>query len=375
MNAPASAGDPAASAPRLAWAAPRAARRMTLVLDPRFPGGTAAAVAAEIRALSGAFDLAVVALETAMFKGREVNPHLAEALAATGVDMAWQPAVIHADTVVLHNPACLKFERAPLPRISCQRAFVVTHENFLRPNGAEGFDVAGCLARIETSLVAGRRWLAPVSDWNRSGVASWLSAGTDSGWRLADFDWANICDFDLAPPTATPRDRRGRHSRPGLEKFPSRETMLRHFPARAERCVLLGADGFLDDPEWVPRHWTALRFGEMDVASFLGEIDFFVYFTNPMWRESFGRVIVEAIAAGKLVITDPGTAATFGEAVVASDGGDVDAIIARFLAEPERYQAFVRSAQASLARFGPESFVRTIRAGIERSGVEADVLV
>ena len=89
---------------------------------------------------------------------------------------------------------------------------------------------------------------------------------------------------------------------------PSRETMLRHFPARAERCVLLGADGFLDDPEWVPRHWTALRFGEMDVASFLGEIDFFVYFTNPMWRESFGRVIVEAIAAGKLVITDPGTA-------------------------------------------------------------------
>ena len=64
------------------------------------------------------------------------------------------------------------------------------------------------------------------------------------------------------------------------------------------------------------------------MADFLSGIDFFVYFTNPNWRESFGRVIAEAIAAGKLVITDPGTAATFGDAVVASDGADVDGIIA-----------------------------------------------
>ncbi|WP_299134008.1 hypothetical protein [uncultured Amaricoccus sp.] len=375
MSAVAAPGEPVApGAPRLAWAAPRAGERLTLLVEPRFPGGTAAAVAAEIRALAPSFDLRVVALETAMFKDREVNPRLAEALAATGVEMIPPPSVIRADTVVLHNPACLKFERAPLPRISCQRAFVVTHENFLRPNGAEGFDIAGCLSRIDDSLVAGRRWLAPVSDWNRAGVADWLAAA-GSRWRLADFDWANICDFDLLPPTDRPRDRRGRHSRPGLEKFPDRDTMLRHFPAGAEICAILGADGFLDDPEGPPRHWKALRFGETEVASFLGEIDFFVYFTNAMWRESFGRVIAEAIAAGKLVITDPGTAATFGAAVVASDGGDVDAIIARFIAEPGRYQAFVRAAQASLARFRPESFVRTVRAGLERSGAGVDVLV
>ena len=79
-----------------------------------------------------------------------------------------------------------------------------------------------------------------------------------------------------------------------------------------------------------------LRFGEANVADFLAGIDFFVYFTHPNWRESFGRAIAEAISAGKLVITDPGTAAMFGDAVVASDGGDVDEIVQGFVAEPRR---------------------------------------
>jgi glycosyltransferase involved in cell wall biosynthesis len=78
-------------------------------------------------------------------------------------------------------------------------------------------------------------------------------------------------------------------------------------------------------------------------------------------RESFGRVLAEAIAAGKVVITDPGTAATFGPAVVASDGSDVDAIIAGFVADPARYQAFVRAAQARLSAFSADSFRRMVR--------------
>ena len=40
-------------------------------------------------------------------------------------------------------------------------------------------------------------------------------------------------------------------------------------------------------------------------------IDFFVYFTAPTWQESFGRVVAEAIAAGKVVLTNPDIGATF----------------------------------------------------------------
>jgi hypothetical protein len=337
-------------------------RKIALVLDPRFPGGTAAAVAAEIRALDAHADLRVFGLETAMFSERAVNPALQRALDEHGLELVWNPPVIRSEIVVFHNPACLKFNTSLGLRIGCRLAFVVTHENFLRPNGAEAFDVAGCLRMIDAGLVAGSRYLAPVSAGNRRGVAAWLDR-TGSDWALAGFDWFNVCDFVMRPPVAAPRDRRGRHSRPGFEKFPPLATMLAHFPAHAESCAILGGDTLLLDPE-PPAHWKLLRFGETDVASFLAELDFFVYFTHPLWRESFGRAIAEAIAAGKVVITDPGTAENFPGAVACD--GDVDRVIAGLVAEPRRYQSLVRAGQMALRRWGPGAFVDHVLGSIER---------
>jgi hypothetical protein len=343
--------------------------RIALVLDPRFPGGTSAAVAAEIRALHAVADLRVVGVETAMFSGRRVNPGLVRALDDHGIELAWNPPVIRSDIVAFHNPSCLKFNETLNLRISCRRAYVVTQENFLRPNGTEGFDVAKTLRLLDGALVCGARFLAPVSPYNRRGVETWLRRmGGD--WPVADFDWFHICDFERRPPAGAPRDRRGRHSRAGFEKFPPMETMLAHFPPHAERCAILGGDTFLLDPTNLPGHWTVLRFGEVDVARFLEGIDFFVYFTHPLWRESFGRVIAEAVAAGKVVITDPGTAECFGHAVVSSEGADVDDIVRGFIAEPRSYQEFVLAGQNFLDGLGPEAFAAHILGRIE-AGEEA----
>lgn len=348
--------------------------RLALLCDPRFPGGTSSWVAADIRALAGRMRLSVVALETAMFSGRQVHPAIAAAAADHGLEVRWNPPVVHADTIVLHNPSCLRFDRAPTLRMSCGQAFLVTLENFLRPNGTEGHDVARCLDILEASLVCRTRALAPVSPHNRSTVADWIDRERRN-WPLAAADWVPVFDLAPVPPTPMPRDRRGRHSRPGLEKFPPLATMRAHFPEHAERCAILGGDGYLLDPAAVPGHWELLRFGEADVADFLSGIDFFVYFTHPNWRESFGRVIAEAIAAGKLVITDPGTAAAFGDAVVASDGSDVDRIVAGFVAEPRRYVAFVQAAQQRLAEFRPAAFADRVRTLIADAMARSDALV
>ncbi len=299
----ASATDPPRPAPRPAGLASRA--RVALALDPRFAGGTGSAVAAEVRALAGRVDLSVHGIETRMFRGRRVNPALERALDAAGIEIVWNAPVVRADTVIFHNPSCLKFDDHLATRFSCQRGLVVTHENFLRPGGAQGFDVDGCLDLLRRAFVAEEVALAPVSPHNRRGVRAWR-AETGADWEIADFDWFNICDHPVLPPNPAPRDRRGRHSRPGPEKFPPMETMLEHFPPHAERCVILGADAFLSEAGPIPRHWSLHRFGDLDVGAFLREIDVFVYFTHPLWRESFGRVIAEATAAGKLVITDPG---------------------------------------------------------------------
>jgi hypothetical protein len=352
----------------------RGRHRLTLVLDPRFPGGTSTAVAAEIAAIACSVHLEVCAIETAMFRGREVNPRLRATLDLHGIDLAWNPPVIRGDTVVLHNPSCLRFNTDLAPRISCGTLYIVTHENMLRPNGSDAFDADLCLQLIERASVAGRHILAPVSAHNRATVAAWLDRRPDLPWTVAPFDWFNVFDLPLSEPVQGPRDRRGRHSRPGLEKFPPLATMRAHFPAHAERCAILGADTFLSAPDGAPPHWRAYRFRSLDVARFLEEIDFFVYFTHPLWRESFGRVIAEAIAAGKLVITDPGTAAPFGPGVVASDSTDVDALVAGFVAAPQRYARAVRQAQAGLARFTPERFREDVLLRVtEGSGGDAAV--
>lgn len=348
---------------------------MAVVCDPRFPGGTSTSVAHEIRVLAPLHDLSVVALETAMFKGRRLNPVIEAALEESGITPVWSPAVVRADTVVFHNPSCLRFDTRPPARLSCARALVVTHENFLRPNGSESHDVAKCLDLLGAALVCGSRVLAPVSPHNRETVQAWLDGRDARRWQLAPADWPPVLDPQLIAPTRTPRDRRGRHSRPGLEKFPSMAQMLAQFPPTAERCAILGGDGFLADPASVPAHWDIARFGSIEVAAFLAGIDFFVYFTNPNWRESYGRVIAEAIAAGKVVITDPGTAAGFPGAVVASDGSDVDAIIRAFIADPRRYVSFVEAAQASLVQYRPAAFAARAAVLLQATGETADALV
>jgi len=116
----------------------------------------------------------------------------------------------------------------------------------------------------------------------------------------------------------------------------------------------LGADGLgiID----VPSNWELLDFGTEPVDAFLRTIDFFVYFTHPFWQESFGRVIAEAIAAGKVVITSHATAATFGDAVIAANPEDVDEIIARFIAKPALYTSQVKRSQTALRQFSASAF-------------------
>jgi glycosyltransferase involved in cell wall biosynthesis len=234
----------------------------------------------------------------------------------------------------------------------------VTHENFLRPGGHETHDVAHCLDLIDAASLALDKRLAPISPQNRATVADWLAARPDqSHWSVLPEDWFNICDFPLVPPTPAPRDRRGRHSRPGLEKFPSLADLDLCFPRHAEANVILGADLLADAVRTRP-HWQAFSFDALDLADYFSRIDFMVYFTAPTFRESFGRVLAEAIAAGKVVISDAETAAPFGDAVLAARPDAVDGLIAGFVARPDRYAAQVRRAQAHLAAYSSDAFLR-----------------
>ena len=312
------------------------------------------------RPLPGTCALSVVGIETAMFRGRRVHPAIEAALDDLGMTLSWNPPVVHADTIVFYNPSCLRFDTKLAVRLSCAQELVVTLENFLGPNGSEGHDVATCLDLLDA------RWSAEPAVWRpsrpttaapcRHGLPARAPAGR---WRRPTGLWCSIRSSRRRPePRATGADAT---RAPVSRSFRRSRRCCAHFPAHAERCAILGGDGYLRDPSTAPAHWEVLRFGEADVADFLAGIDFFVYFTHPLWRESFGRVIVEAIAAGKVVITDPGTAEAFGEAVVASEGSDVDRIIEGFIADPRRYVSLRASGAARLSEFRPAAFAERVK--------------
>jgi len=327
------------------------------IVEPRFPGGTSSAVARELAVLRDRFAVEVHGIGSRMFRDRPVAPVLERALDDLRLPLRMGAPQISADLVVVHNPSFLKFDEDLAPRIVARELVVVTHENMLRPGGLEAFDAAHCLRLIDRSSLALRKSLAPVSAYNRSTVADWLAAHPDfAGWGLLDGDWTNICDFDIEPPTERPADRRGRHSRPGFEKFPAAEVMDICFPAHAEENVILGGDSLLTGETSRP-HWRIIPFRGIEIDSYFRMIDFMVYFTAATWRESFGRVLAEGVAAGKVVISDPDTASIFAGAVMPGRPEDVDGIVAGFVEAPSRYVDHVLSAQEALTAFSAHAFL------------------
>ncbi|MEM9343085.1 MAG: hypothetical protein AAGA87_08580 [Pseudomonadota bacterium] len=333
--------------------------KLAYVIDPRFPGGTSAAVARELPHAAEIGHLSVHALETKMFKGRDAAPVLTTALDDLGLPLTWEPPAIEADVVVVHNPSCLKFNDTFASRIVCRKLIVVTHENFVRPGGVDGFDVARCLGHLDRCAVAVEKILAPISDHNRACIEAWFANNDRGGWTLDAANWPNICDFEAIAPTATPRDRRGRHSRPGLEKFPSLADLDACFPPHAEANILLGADPLLD-PALERPHWTVHPFQAMSVADYLSQIDFLVYFTAPTWRESFGRVLAEASFAGKAVLTDADTAASLGGGAIVVRPDEVDAAITCLCADPKAYADAVKTSQSHLAKHNSAAAFRSV---------------
>ncbi|TCO70825.1 glycosyltransferase family protein [Rhodovulum euryhalinum] len=333
------------------------APHLAYVIDPRFSGGTSAAVAAELRVAARLARVTVHARSSAMLgPERQVAPPLREVLDDLGLPLEWNAAEISADLVLLHNPVFLKAQPSFGGRIVARHLVVVAHENFLRPGGAEGFDVAACLDRIDRASLALSKSIAPVSAHNRATVTDWLASRPGRPcWKVLEADWFNICEMPRTAPAVLPRDRRGRHSRPSFEKFPPLADLDRCFPPHAEANVILGADMLLA-AEVLRPHWTLLPFRAIGVEAFFGMIDFLVYFTAPTWRESFGRVIAEALAAGKVVLTDPETGAAFGPGVVACTPAEVDGAIARLVADPAAYAAQAARGQAALDRYSETAF-------------------
>ncbi len=118
----------------------------------------------------------------------------------------------------------------------------------------------------------------------------------------------------------------GRHGRDHYTKWPTDPAALRAAYCAGRPCdvaILGGADRARRVLGRLPANWTVHEFNALSAQDFLAGLDVFVHYPHEDYIEEFGRVVLEAMAAGVPVILPPVFRETFGEAALYAEPAEV----------------------------------------------------
>jgi UDP:flavonoid glycosyltransferase YjiC (YdhE family) len=333
---------------------------IAVLADLRFPGGTSAAVAEELKAAAAAgYRTAVLPLKAAVLRQpHPVHPEIAAAVQAGLAELVDPEEPLDCGLALVHHPQLFtRLPQAPL-RVRADRRLLVAHHPPRDALGQPFYDLAAVALNTAEALGGEVVW-APVGP----AVRDQLAASPEPP-PLAAEDWVNVLDPE---PWRTRRGGAfadelrcvvGRHSRPDPLKWPaSRAEVLEVYPDDpAFRVRVLGGGPYLDallgGPP--PPNWEVLPFAAGAAPAFLRGVDFFLYYHHPRWVEAFGRTILEALAAGCAAVLPPSFARLFGEGAVYAEPAEAPAAALALREDPVRFR--VRSAVGEAVareRFGP----------------------
>lgn len=247
--------------------------------------------------------------------------------------------------VIVRWPACFQYTTALKCRIEAGRTIIVAnHPPYERHKDRHSYEMGRVTDNARRAFGVDPQW-APQSATIRRMLAPQLPRSA-----LLDVDWTAI----LADPPARARPRSGpldsvpvigRHSRDHHLKWPGeRETLLKVYPSdgSVKVRVLGGVKRVIDAGALTEEDiagWEVHPFDALPPSSFLETIDFFVYYHHEDWVEAFGRVIMEAMFAGAVVVLPPSFEPVFGDAALYAEPGQVQDLIRDYFADWPRYQA------------------------------------
>ena len=165
----------------------------------------------------------------------------------------------------------------------------------------------------------------------------------------------------------------GRHSRDSSTAWPQdREVLLQIYPDSPDIDIrMLGparaALEVLGD-EALPSNWLVYDDDEIDVGSFLFQLDFWVYFPNSAAGEAMNREILEALASGCVVILPHSFAETFGDAAVYAHPAEVEETIRTYREHPELFLDQSRRGRTKVSELSdPVTYLDQTSALLERA--------
>ncbi len=320
-----------------------------ILTDPRFLGGTAAAVATDVKALSRAglkIGLALVK-SNRFFKSTDAeNPNVHALADLPGVSLLDPQTTnsVSCDIAFFHHPSV--FERPVEAGFSIRPnlSVVVTHQPLFLGDGALAFDPFRVQRHIRNQFECDV-WWAPISGICRQHFRAFAPL-----LKMTNLNWPNSFDVTAWAPKREKLQSKhltiGRHGRPHHDKWPASGAEIdQSLPSDTQTTVrIMGADrGFLLEKGASISDWEILRFNEEPVADYLDQLDVFSYHHSPFWVEAFGRTIAESMLMGVRCVLSPELEPTFGPHALYGQPNEVASILnhIRNNLESERAAALV----------------------------------
>jgi hypothetical protein len=323
-----------------------------MVSDFRFPGGTSASLAEEIRVQHRAgLRTGLVQVYGGLLRGqRPVNP-LIRALVTSGAARLVAPyEAVSARVAVLRHPALFTAEPAQWPAVTADRVVLVANQAAADRDGRVHYDpvaVDGVVAR----LLGHRPLWAPIGPAVRPSLGPYADR-----IDIRAEDWLNLLraeewavdrgEFRADVPVI------GRHSRPQRSKWPADPSTLRAaYPDSADVIVRIlgGAQPAEQVLGSVPKRWVVEPFGARQPRDFLADLDFYVYFHHPDMVEAYGRSVMEALASGCVAVLPERFRAVFGDAALYCRPEEVVPLVRRLRADRAAYAEQSRRGQQFVA--------------------------
>ena len=311
---------------------------ISIVVDPRFSGGTAAAVVQDVMTFHAlGASVGIVPITTRFLNLPTDVPNKAL------LDLADLPNTkfveaksVSSEVAFFHQPQAFYFPISERFDIRATRSVLVTHHPPFRGDASLEYDPLVTTRRIRQRFGAQVMW-APVSGLIRQQLRSFAPA-----LRLTRSDWVNAFDpsewtsqrpaFSDAVPVV------GRHGRADMLKWPDRaEDIAAPYAADGWHTRIMGcpADDIIAKGVDTSR-WELLGFNEEPVADFLDRLDVFCYFHSDRWVEAFGRTVAEALLMERPCILDPRLKATFGDLASYCRPTDTPALLEKLRQNPEQ---------------------------------------
>lgn len=322
-----------------------------ILTDPRFSGGTSAAVAADVQAMVAAGLKVGLALVESVGFFQDVDVENAHILSlcnlpgVTRVPVTSHPRVA-CDVAFFHHPSVYENPVQHAFPVDAKRSVLVAHQPLFKGDGALAFDPFRVQRNIRRQFGPSLLW-APVSGTCREQFRAYAPI-----LRMTQQDWPNTFDVSAWTPQRQKLQSKhlviGRHGRAHPDKWPASGTDIAlSLPVGEQTSVrVMGADPeFLHEKGVDTADWTILEFNQQPVAEYLDGLDVFSYHHSPMWVEAFGRTIAEAMLMGVRCILSPELEATFGPHALYGRPDQVPAILAHIRANLDAERAAALAAR------------------------------